>query len=102
MTRSIDWTKAADLPPEELDRLLEADHDEVDDNPPATAEQLAAATRGTRRPGQRGPGRKPAKVMMALRVDPATLDAWRGSGPGWQTRVHELLIREAPKAKRRA
>jgi uncharacterized protein (DUF4415 family) len=102
MMRKPDWTEAASLPPEELDRLLADDLDEVDDNPPATAAQIAAARPGKRRPGERGPGRKPAKVMVALRLDPDTAEAWRASGPGWQTRVNELLAREAPKAKRRA
>lgn len=102
MTRKADWSKAAELPPDELARALEEDHDEVDDNPEPTDEELAAARPGTRRPGQRGPGKRPAKVMVALRLEPETAAAWRESGPGWQTRVSELLTREAPKAKRRA
>lgn len=97
MTNRIDWTRAADLPPDELARLLEADHDEVDDNQPATEAQLAAAVPGKRRPGQRGPGKRPAKVMITMRIDPATLAAWEASGEGWRTRMTELLAREAPK-----
>lgn len=99
MKRKPDWSKAASLPPEELDRLLAEDHDEVDDNPPATDAQLALARPGMRRPGQRGPGRKAAKVMVALRLDPEIAAAWRASGPGWQTRVNDLLAREAPKKR---
>lgn len=101
MPSKPDWSAAAGLPPEELSRLLEEDRDEVDDNPEMTDADLAALRPGTRRPGQRGPGKRPAKVMMALRVDPSTLAAWRASGSGWQTRVGELLAREAPTAKRR-
>lgn len=102
MTKKTDWANAASLPLEELDRLLEEDHDEVDDNPPLTDEELAAMRPGTRRPGERGPGRRAAKVMVALRVEQATLEAWRASGSGWQTRMGELLSREAPHVKRRA
>ena len=101
MTKAPDWASAAALPPEELDRLLEEDRDEVDDNPPATVEQLAAARPGTRRPGQRGPGRRPAKTVLALRVDPAAVAAWKASGKGWQTRINDLLVREAPRSDRR-
>lgn len=102
MTRKVDWSKAADLLPEELDRLLAEDHDEVDDNPPATDEQLAAARPGTRRPGQRGPGRKPAKVLVTIRLEPAVMEAWQASGPDWRMRMQHALAREAPGAKRRA
>lgn len=55
-----------------------------------------------RLPGQRGPGKKPAKEQITLRVDPAALAAWRASGEGWMGRAADLLAREAPKTKRRA
>lgn len=102
MTRNVDWAKAATLPPADLARALDDDHDDVDDNPEATEEQLAAALPGTRRPGRRGPGRRPAKVLMTVRVDPAALEAWKASGPGWQARINDLVVQAAPKGKRRA
>jgi uncharacterized protein (DUF4415 family) len=46
-----------------------------------------------RRPGQRGPGKKPAKVAMTIRVDADTLAAWKASGTGWQRRVNDVLRR---------
>jgi uncharacterized protein (DUF4415 family) len=46
-----------------------------------------------RRPGQRGPGKKPAKVAMTIRVDADTLAAWKASGAGWQRRVNDVLRR---------
>lgn len=55
-----------------------------------------------RRPGQRGPNKRPTKAQVTIRMEPATLDAWRASGPGWQTRLGEVLTREAPKTKGRA
>jgi uncharacterized protein (DUF4415 family) len=56
---------------------------------------LPAFTR--RAPGQRGPAKKPAKVQVTLRVDPAALEAWKASGEGWMTRAADILAREAPR-----
>lgn len=53
-----------------------------------------------RRPGQRGAGMKRPKAQLTLRLDPAALEAWRASGKGWQTRIGELVAREAPTTKR--
>lgn len=39
----------------------------------------------------RGPGKKPAKVQVAIRLDPDILSAFRAGGPGWQTRVNAAL-----------
>jgi uncharacterized protein (DUF4415 family) len=33
---------------------------------------------------------------LSLRVPVEIVEAWRASGPGWQTRMIELLTREAP------
>ena len=97
MKSKPDWTNAASLSPGLLARALEEDHDEVDDNPELTDEQLASAVPGKRRPGQRGPGKRPAKVLLTIRVEPDILEAWRATGEGWQGRIHDLLQREAPK-----
>lgn len=55
-----------------------------------------------RHPGQRGPGRKPPKIQIAILIEPAALEAWKASGAGWQSRIGELVMREAPKPKRPA
>lgn len=44
----------------------------------------------------RGPGKRPPKSVTTLRLPPETLDRWKASGPGWQTRMAELLSRKAP------
>lgn len=44
-----------------------------------------------RRPGQRGPGKKPAKVVVAFRLDPDVAEAVRASGEGYGVRVNALL-----------
>lgn len=97
MTRKIDWAKAADLQPEELDRMLAGDADEVDEGAEASDGEIEQVRPGRRRPGQRGPGKTPAKVLMTLRVEPDILEAWRATGTGWQGRVNEVLKREARK-----
>ncbi|MFO1268969.1 MAG: BrnA antitoxin family protein [Rubrivivax sp.] len=39
----------------------------------------------------RGPGKKPAKEQVAIRLDPDVLVAFRSGGPGWQTRMNAAL-----------
>ena len=39
----------------------------------------------------RGPGKKPAKAQVTLRIDQDVLDALRASGPGWQVRANAAL-----------
>jgi uncharacterized protein (DUF4415 family) len=58
--------------------------------PEAVREALA------RKRGQRGPGKKPAKVSTTLRLPVDTLARWKASGPGWQARMAEVLSRRAP------
>lgn len=59
-----------------------------------------------RRPGQRGKGRRPVKVPVTIRLDPALLARLKAQGPGWQTRLSKLLEKAAPdgqeKPRRRA
>lgn len=43
--------------------------------------------------GQRGPGRRPVKVQVALRLEPDVVAKWRATGDGWQTRMGEVLKR---------
>lgn len=46
------------------------------------------------RPMRRGPGRPPTesrKELISIRLDPDVLDHLRRSGPGWQSRVNDLL-----------
>jgi uncharacterized protein (DUF4415 family) len=53
----------------------------------------------------RGPGRKPAKEQVAIRLDRDVLGAFRSGGPGWQTRVNAALkewlaARSKPRSRR--
>lgn len=42
----------------------------------------------------RGPGTCPAKASIILRLPAETLERCRANGPGWQTRMAELLSRK--------
>jgi len=55
-----------------------------------------------RKPGQRGPGRKPRKVAVTLRLDPDVLAAFKAGGKGWQTRINKALRRAAGGKRRQA
>jgi uncharacterized protein (DUF4415 family) len=39
----------------------------------------------------RGPGKKPPKEQVAIRLDREVLGAFRAGGPGWQTRMNAAL-----------
>ena len=44
-----------------------------------------------RRPGQRGPGKRPSKVSINIRLSPEVLEAFKATGAGWQTKVDGAL-----------
>lgn len=87
----VDWAKL-DATTEEDIRRYQIEDGENPDAP------LPVFTK--RRPGERGAGKRPAKVQLTLRLDPAAVAAWKASGEGWMTRAADVLAREAPKAKR--
>lgn len=67
---------------------------EYEEIPELTDEMLARAVvhRGGR------PVSENPKKPISLRIPPETLARWKASGPGWQTRMVDLLSRRAPKA----
>jgi uncharacterized protein (DUF4415 family) len=83
------------------------DWDAVSDNPEWTAEELADArpfeevfpelAASARR--ARGKQKRPTKVRVTLRLDRATVDAFKATGAGWQTRLDAALKRVVPKQK---
>ena len=42
---------------------------------------------------RRGPNKRPAKISTTLRLPPETLASWKSTGPGWQTRMAEVLAK---------
>lgn len=61
-----------------------------------TDEMLSRAVlkQGDKRIGR--PRSQSPKVAISLRLEPDVLQRWRESGPGWQTRMAELLSKETP------
>lgn len=43
--------------------------------------------------GQRGPQKSPTKERIGLRLDSAVIEHFRRTGPGWQSRINEVLAR---------
>jgi uncharacterized protein (DUF4415 family) len=66
-------------------------------NDQAAAEYLATALR--RRRGERGPQKAPTKQKVTLRLTQEVLTHFRKSGPGWQTRIDELLLKAIRKRR---
>ena len=67
-----------------------------DDAPELSGDWFAGATvhengMVKRLPGQRGPGRKPAKASVTLRLDADIIAYFREDGRGWQTRMNDAL-----------
>jgi uncharacterized protein (DUF4415 family) len=53
---------------------------------------VAAYERGTLRyRGQRGHQKAPTKVDMHIRVSPEVVAFFKSKGPGWQTRMNQVL-----------
>jgi len=44
-----------------------------------------------RRPGQRGLGKKPKKVLLSVRYSPEVVEYFKSTGEGWQTRMDDAL-----------
>lgn len=82
------------------------------DSPPLTDEQLAKMRPARevmppeffqavkRYQGQRGPGKKSPKVLVSLRLEAATIEAFKAEGRGWQKRIGEVLDRAAKRKQR--
>lgn len=67
---------------------------------PATAEEMAAGVETQRRRRGRPLG-SGTREQVAIRLDVDALDAFRASGPGWQTRMNAALrewLKEHPAA----
>lgn len=86
--------------------IAQKDWDDVD-SPPLTDEELAgmrplrevfpdlAEYAAKRKRGQRGPQKAPTKKPVTIRIDRDVLARYKSSGPGWQSRMNEVLRRGA-------
>lgn len=70
------------------------------DNPEWTQEDFNRAVKTGRMPldqavksfrRARGPQKTPTKVQVSLRLDRDIVEAFRATGPGWQSRMNEAL-----------
>jgi len=60
------------------------------------------AEHGIPMPTPRGrPKAEKTKVSVTMRVDGDVVDYFKRSGPGWQTRMHAVLAKEARRAPRK-
>jgi uncharacterized protein (DUF4415 family) len=72
-----------------------------DENPEWTKRDFAEARRiweipelahlSKRKPGERGPQKKPTKQQVTLRLDPDVIERFRSTGSGWQSRINDAL-----------
>lgn len=50
-----------------------------------------------RRRGQRGPQKAPTKKRVSLRLSPEIVTYFRKTGPGWQRRINDTLLKVVKK-----
>lgn len=72
------------------DGAFDPDDDAPDLTTPYWAATFAAARVQRGRPKSSAP-----KISTTLRLDPEVLDAFKSSGPGWQSRMNEALRKAA-------
>lgn len=80
-----------------MEAAIAAAPDRIDDPEcpydPNDADSVAAfwAKGKVRRPGQRGPQKRPTKVAVTVRYSPEVVDYFKATGEGWQTRMNDAL-----------
>ena len=42
------------------------------------------------------------RQLLSLRLPPEVIASWKATGPGWQTRMAEVLEKSSPKSRRSA
>jgi uncharacterized protein (DUF4415 family) len=69
--------------------------------PEITAEWIAEADlrRGNRLVRRGRPRLQNPRQLLSLRLPPDVIAAWKSSGPGWQTRMVEVLQKACPKPR---
>ena len=77
---------------------------EVDDPPEITGAWIegAALYKGKRLIRRGRPKLEKPRQLLSLRLPPNVLASWKATGPGWQTRMVEVLECSAPKRRKAA
>jgi uncharacterized protein (DUF4415 family) len=75
-----------------------------DEAPEITTEWVAGADlRHAEKVVRRGrPRLKDPKQLLSLRLPPEAIAGWKATGPGWQTRMAEVLKKSTPKPRKHA
>lgn len=75
-----------------------------DEAPEITESWIAEADlrRGEKLVRRGRPKLKNTKRLLSLRLYPEVIASWRATGPGWQTRMAEVLERHPLKARKHA
>ena len=76
----------------------------LSDPPEVTAEWIAGADayRGTKLVRRGRPKLQHPRRLLSLRLPPDVIANWKATGPGWQTRMAEVLEKSTPKLRRSA
>jgi uncharacterized protein (DUF4415 family) len=75
-----------------------------DEPPEITSQWVAEADlwQGRRLIRRGRPPLKNPRQLLSLRLPPEVIAAWKASGPGWQTRMAEVLQKASPRPRRTA
>ncbi len=73
-----------------------------DEAPEITKEWVAEAElrRGAKLVRRGRPPTPNPKRLLSLRLPPEVIAAWKATGPGWQTRMADVLKKSTPKTRR--
>ena len=76
----------------------------LSDPPEITDEWIAGADmyRGTKLVRRGRPKLQHPRRLLSLRLPPEVIANWKATGPGWQTRMAEVLEKSTPKLRRHA
>lgn len=76
-----------------------ADMKAVSDNPEWTEKDFAKAKpfadvfpNLAKTIGRRGPQKAPTKILVTIRLSPVVVEYFKSKGPGWQTKVDDVLL----------
>lgn len=85
------------LPPDDFDPMPELTDEQIKQFRPASELFAEWGIPMPKPPGR--PKAEQTKVSVTIRVDGDVLDHFKKGGRGWQTRMHEVLAREAHKKR---
>jgi uncharacterized protein (DUF4415 family) len=76
----------------------------LDEAPEITDQWLAGADQfeGKKLVRRGRPPLENPRKLLSLRLPPTTIEKWKATGPGWQTRMVKVLEQSAPKSRRSA